>query len=433
MRKKIYGMLAAASMLMLALGTTVEAVNDPQITGILESSKVQIKVDIEGDEKNVVTGGNIEKRVFITNLGTECYIRITPEFSKNEKDLVNLVLGIPESWINLNGVYYYRASLSENERIQFCTGVEIPLTAEGGDLDFGIKAEAIQSANFNPDFETENPWGDVDILAAKDDDESEVNYVEKETKGSRGEGLEIYYNEDAKKMVSNFDEIFSSVPNLHPGDSFTEVIELQNPTESEKVFYIADMTDESELLKHIGVEVSSEISGEVKNLYKGSLADGNNGEYLEVGTLAPGEGGKLIVQVNMEEEAGNEASGLSGHVALSLDAENKGEKPNDSIINTIKPEDTGKVETPVTNQPVIQWHAQPENNNQNLSETLTENNTGNILNVSDDGEGKVTEASNIRSAKTGDDFNPGKGFVFAGVLLAAGLLLVLRPRKRIRR
>lgn len=426
MKKKIYGMLAAASLLMLALGTTVEAVNDPQITGILESSKVQIKVDIEGEEKNVVTGGNIEKEVYITNLGSECFIRIVPEFSKSERDLANLILGVSESWKNINGVYYYTAPVMINEKIRFCTGVEIPLTAEGGDIDFGIKAEAIQSANFNPDFDSLNPWGDVDILSAKDEaDEYEINSVGRDTKGSREEGLEIYYNEDAKKMVSNFDEIFSSVPNLHPGDSFTEVIELQNPTESEKVFYIADMTDESELLKHIGVEVSSEISGEVKNLYKGSLADGNNGEYLEVGTLAPGEGGKLIVEINMEEEAGNEASGLSGHVALSLDAENKGEKPNDSIINTIKPEE------PVTNRPVVQWNPQPDNN-QNLSEPVTESSSGNVLNVSDEGEGKVTEVSNIRSAKTGDDFNPGKGFIIAGVLLAAGLLLVLGSKRRIR-
>lgn len=434
MKKKIYGMLAAASMLMLALGTTVEAVNNPQIKGSLESSKVQVKVDVEGDSKNVVAGENIEKEVYITNLGTECYIRITPQFSKNERDLANLVLGVSESWINLEGVYYYTASLSENEKIQFCTGVEIPLTAEGGNMDFSITAEAIQSANFYPDFDSANPWGDVDILSAKDEDEEyEINSVEKDTKGNRGEGMEIYYNEDAKRMISNFDEIFSSVPDLHPGDSFTEVIELHNPTESEKVFYIADMTDESELLKHIGVEVSSEISGEVKNLYKGTLADDKNGEYLEVGTLAPGETGKLIVGVNMAEEAGNEASGLSGHVALSLDAENKGEKPNDSIINTIKPENSGKSEEPAINQPVVQWNPQSGNNNHNLSEPITENSPGNILNVSDDREGKVSEVTSIRSAKTGDDFNPGKGFVIAGVFLAAGLLLLLRPRKRIRR
>lgn len=433
MKKKIYGMLVAASMLMLALGTTVEAVNDPQITGILESSKVQIKVDIEGDEKNVVTGENIEKEVYITNLGTECYIRITPQFSKNERDLANLVLGVSESWINLNGVYYYTVSLPENERIRFCTGVEIPTTAEGGDIDFGIKAEAIQSANFNPDFESSNPWGDVDILSARDENkEYEINSVDRDTKGNRGEGLEIYYNEDAKQMISNFDEIFSSVPNLHPGDSFTEVIELQNPTESEKIFYIADMTDESELLKHIEVEVSAEISGEMKNLYKGTLADDKNGEYLEVGTMAPGEGGKLIVEVSMGEDAGNEASGLTGHVALALDAENKGEKPNDSVVNTVRPVEPGKSETPVTNQPVVQWNPQ-SGNNQILSEPITENSSGNILNVSDNGDGKESGVTNLRSAKTGDDFNPGKGFVIAGVLLAAGLLLVLRPRKRIRR
>lgn len=109
----------------------------------------------------VVPGQNISFIPNISNAGVDCYIRM-----KLETDALSLddFQGFNEKWKYnpSDNYFYYTDVLEENSNTNLFQSFTIPesWSNEMADKKFNVDltAEAIQSKNFNPNFQSNDPW-----------------------------------------------------------------------------------------------------------------------------------------------------------------------------------------------------------------------------------------------------------------------------------
>lgn len=155
---------------------TVQVKNTVQ-TGIIEISVDEYEKTEDGEEKpyedpkTIVPGDELSKIVKITNEEQSAYIRAKVEFEFEREELngsigVEDLTGIDEKkWVYKNGYFYYKAPVDSKGQITLFEGVSIP--EEWGNeyanckLYIYVTAEAVQSANMEPNYEAEDPWNGV--------------------------------------------------------------------------------------------------------------------------------------------------------------------------------------------------------------------------------------------------------------------------------
>lgn len=112
----------------------------------------------------------------ITNKGMDCYVRAKIHMSGGNAESPldeNAIRGInTKDWIKHGDYYYYKSVLKENEATEIFTGIRIPKDwtqeLENPNCSVEIIAQAIQAANFTPNFEDTIPWGkDIEIQAVQ--------------------------------------------------------------------------------------------------------------------------------------------------------------------------------------------------------------------------------------------------------------------------
>lgn len=107
----------------------------------------------------------------IYNRGSECWIRVKLDFSVDDENLVPVsldnVIGFqPDNWITgSDGYYYFTQPIQESTDIDVFKAVTIPSywgnEYKDKNIYIDITAEAIQYKNFNPNFNSDKPWGDI--------------------------------------------------------------------------------------------------------------------------------------------------------------------------------------------------------------------------------------------------------------------------------
>lgn len=116
-------------------------------------------------------GDSISKIPRITNYAQPCWVRarIVMENNRNQMDGIQeeMLVGISSKWVRRGEYYYYTKALKKRESVDLFHSVKIPesWTEEhnGQELGMVIQAEAIQKANFTPDFSGMSPWGNQEI------------------------------------------------------------------------------------------------------------------------------------------------------------------------------------------------------------------------------------------------------------------------------
>lgn len=365
------------ALLLIVMGSTSFAAKTATIKGTIQSDKVEIVANLLSETGEITPGERAKQLLTISNLGSDCYIRVIPKVKAKDISVSDLEFDCGNDWKKINESYYYTKVFKKDKSVGFCESMLIPAKAPIGDISVEYGIDAIQSDNFEPEFTSLNPWGNVEIVEVKNRGQSLVVKTLGSQKADK-DTLEIHYNEEAKSLITNFDEIFKDVPLIKPGDSYVEEIKLKNSSKEAKTLYLSDVTDESHILKFIDVSISSEINGEKREVFKGSLGEDFSGKKLNAGTLLPGEEGSLIISANMSKDANNEASSLSTHLSI--------ETWVDSVVGA--KDETGMI---------------------------TEKTDNNSL--------------QIRSAKTGDDFRGWKWMIIAGCMIMAGVYLVKKKER----
>lgn len=120
---------------------------------------------------NQVPGATVSKIPKIYNKGSDCWLRVKIDFDIDDKeletiDIDNLNGFEKDNWVFCkdDGYWYLKESLKEETNIDVFESVTIP--SEWGNeykdknIYIDITAEAIQTKNFTPNYESNKPWGD---------------------------------------------------------------------------------------------------------------------------------------------------------------------------------------------------------------------------------------------------------------------------------
>lgn len=237
----------------------------------------------------------------IKNNAEECFVRVKLSAASDLQsvDLIKEITDLSSGWKLIGGYLYYTKPLEHDQTVDLCSGFHMPKAwdyMKSNDLSVKVTADAIQTKNFTPDFDSENPWGDVAIRSSAVGDDYVINTVDPaETKGN----IKVVYANAVDGITINTDDFFSDV-NFMPGDEYSDSLTISNKTKKKATVLFKTEFEESPLLDMMQMQIDN---GSV--FYDGSLASDSLKEYQKIASLRPGETKKINVDLSLPAEADN--------------------------------------------------------------------------------------------------------------------------------
>ena len=341
MRKKKGCLLTAALCLMSVLGssfsqTALGAVRTYSIevdnhirTGDVDISLEEYELDAHGeeipyrDEKVVVPGQRVDKIVKIRNQAEPVWIRAGVEYQAEygQEEMSDRMLGgMDDRWLKAGAYFYYTEPVNTEETVCLFRNFTVPPEWDEAENQFSLEvtAQAVQAANFVPDFQSESPWFGIPI------EKCVHGSYETESKGEE-QKFSVVFENGSEGFVKTGEDFFGNFSALMPGDTVEDSVEIGNRSSRDIDLYfrteIPEQPGESlELLDQLRLSIRK---GD-RQIYDGPL----NGkdlaqEILLAEDLTAGDEESLIYQIHMPEELTNSAALKSAGVRWIFRAEFK--------------------------------------------------------------------------------------------------------------
>lgn len=311
MKKKAAGIgLLIISLFYSAVsGVFAQENNIAEVHNRIETGDINIALKQYNPEGTIFKGGQVwtpgdklEDVICIENQAKECWVRM----SVKHDDVISLN-GISEQWVFREPYWYYSKTLREGEKIIFSNELlfsEEVTEAVSGKVDsMEVTVEAIQAANFVPDFQGESPWGDQEAelcVHVKEDIELD--------KTRKYQELLLQMEGEAGKLIAAPDDFFTNLSELMPGDTQSDEITVYNVfnRDAELFFRTEDTEDMTEEQKELLEKLWLTIYNNNKLIYKGDLRSQELNREISLGTWKSGEKGKLKYTISMPAELKNE-------------------------------------------------------------------------------------------------------------------------------
>lgn len=226
--------MAAGTPVLAATHTYSVEVENNVTVGDVNISLDEYELDENGNEipykngKKVVPGEVVHKIVRINNEAQDAWIRAKVEYNSDDglTGMDDGMLGeLPDLWIKRGDYFYYTVPLETDEAVDFFKTVTIPYEWNENDaqrgFSIGVTAQAIQSRNFQPDFQAEEPWFGVPIEKCIHDSQ-DIYQVEGEQEFS------VIFENGAEGFVKTGEDFFDNFSALLPGDKVTDSVEIGN-------------------------------------------------------------------------------------------------------------------------------------------------------------------------------------------------------------
>lgn len=289
------------------------------------------KVDIRLQELTVIGNGETaesEKIVEankdvsyiprIENAGADCYLRAKVEVVMDgvcdEPLSTDHIYGLNSDWVMRGDYFYYTKVLPEGALVDIFEGLHIPEDWEYGEADgfsVNVRAEAIQSANFTPDFREELPWGSValqDSAHARNMDVMEavpVTYVS-----------DAEFTSDGGFQCSS-SELFDDFRNMMPGDCFEKTVNIKNSSHNMMNVSLKVTSGDNELNKRIVLKISA--AG--REIYSGTAADVNQLQVMNLVEIPEGQAGEVSMQMYLPADVNNDYTEMEDDIVWELAVE----------------------------------------------------------------------------------------------------------------
>lgn len=349
MKRKIinscgYLMLAGSIACYSLSGAYAYRSNELKVTSTISTGDIDIaiqeqQISEDGEtlepfenEQMIVPGDTVSKIVTVKNLAKPCYLRMkavyaqdtsedvianTDSVSEKEKHPGEWIgndgfegvylNGISEDWVEgVDGYFYYTKDIPTGESIQFFESVSFPKewTEKSSEqtCQLDVIAEAVQSANFLPDFMAEHPWGDTEIELCVHENDGSI------TSKTQYQGqMAVSLDAQAAQMVSNTSDFFQNFDTLMPGDTVSDTVYVKNQNDhaanlffhTESPEYLSDT--QRDLLKHL--QLSVKVNG--KSVYEGNLESTELNEKISLGLYEKDAEGRIDFSVSMPKEDQN--------------------------------------------------------------------------------------------------------------------------------
>lgn len=243
----------------------------------------------------------IDRICEIRNLANEAWIRTKVVFADDAPIVDERFLTISsEKWKKCGEYYYYTETVPNNKTIEFFNKINIPAEWDnsyiGKTISFNVFAEAVQSKNFTPDFESADPWfGTVIEHRVRD------GYITPSEQGNQQ--FEVVYQNGAEGLVKVGDDFFSNWSTLMPGDVVKDKVLIKNdyalPT---TIYFSSESIDKNKLIDKLKLRIYSE-NGEIYN----GLLSGKVDEIV-LAKLKKGEELEVFYELTVPSELTNEFS-----------------------------------------------------------------------------------------------------------------------------
>lgn len=269
------------------------------------------------DQKQILPGDQISKIPRIINQSEPCWVRVRITYTDNLENRKGLddgnLTGMSAQWVKRGKYFYYTKRLEQGEHTDVFTGVKVPgewtEPYENKQLGITIVADAIQAANFQPDFQAMSPWGNQEILRCVHDTNGRVVKRKSQVR------LRVVFEGNAHKLIASPEDFFAGFPTAMPGDVLQDSVEVRNTTENTAEIFFRTSPEcksvkDQEFLKKIKLDIS--MNG--KKLYSGDLLAVSLNRGVSLGVFAPGKAGKLEFQVSIPKELNNEYALRNGDV-----------------------------------------------------------------------------------------------------------------------
>lgn len=336
--RNIYFLIMVATIILASIMTiTAVKVYQQEIRGTFTTGSVEIDVKqyelvngelIESKPRNISPGEQLSYIPEIENLRADGYIRVKVDLDNFENNTVPLttdnIFMLSDGWIKRGDYFYYTKAVTHGEKQALFQGISIPREWRGGDNGFTVNltADVVQSANFTPDWESESPWGFINIEPAKEDlvvdygVAKPVDIKEHVITWNKKEGFE-----------TDMGGLFDNADYFMPGDVYTDSVKLRNKSNNEIRLYLKMNSKELDILS--GMKLKLSING--KELYNG--AGLGSSDWIDLVNLKSGEEAVLDYEVEFPIEAANDQSEVISSAALSWEFKAAEIATEDSSVN----------------------------------------------------------------------------------------------------
>ncbi|MDO4648677.1 MAG: hypothetical protein Q4B26_08500 [Eubacteriales bacterium] len=274
----------------------------------------------------VLPGDHISKIPRIKNLGEDCYVRTSVTFFGdvilNDSDLEDVQKG----WKKIGAYYYYTNILKKSSSVDLFRGLFIPaeLTeAESGNvISVDLRAEAIQAEAFTPDFNSENPWGDMPIEDCVHETDNSL------LPDSRPVLFRVEYEGDSGKLVLQEEDFFRNFERLMPGVSYSDKASIQNSSKnSVELFFHTGYDSADQKQQELLEALHLTIRYNRNKIYDGTLKAEELIKGISLGVFAPGETGEMAYTITVPKTLTNTYAKRSAEVVWTYSVK----VPNSSI------------------------------------------------------------------------------------------------------
>lgn len=299
-KKKSRSMIALFLVLLLIVATViVNAASDGSVKNIVRTQGVDIRVSAEVDDSLISPGKDIVYKPVIENKGADSWVRFKLT-ADSELPLDNFY-GLSSDWVEKGGYWYLTKPVLSKETVPTVEGFKVPdtLTDQSDtEIEVGGTYDAIQSDNFTPDFDSENPWGDVNIVESDFDGSNYLRTVAT----IKPITVDIGSSDD---VIITSGDILSY--DLIPGDIKSNTLVIENTSSVDKKVNFKSISDrENVLLQNIYIG----IGDSEKEIYDGALSEANFDK--EIATIPAGDTATINYEISIPTEVGNALQGEKG-------------------------------------------------------------------------------------------------------------------------
>lgn len=243
----------------------------------------------------VSPGTKVDLHARITNNANSVWLRARADYSTediiSEIDDTSLIFD-RSKWIKCGNYYYYHKPVGTKESAIYLTGIQIPKEwteqEAGKTFNLIVKCEAIQSANFTPDYSLNDPWHGEVIEASIND-----HFIAKE---SGADQFVITYIGGTDELFHNPENFFTNISTLMPGDHYSEGIKCSNDFNYPiTLLFSGKSLEGTELASRITLRIDADGEG---TIFSGTLADVINERKLF--RLEPGESKQMYFFLDVD-------------------------------------------------------------------------------------------------------------------------------------
>lgn len=240
----------------------------------------------------------------LTNMGSDCYIRVAI-FAGNKlsnKNIAGECYGISDEWKYAKGYLYYTRPFKTGETVDICRGFKFPGFWEHcreNVLKVTTNVDAVQKANFVPDFESDGPWGEIIITNSEINGEGLVN-----TAKPGKSNVEIINTDDSKNVFIEDDKFFDELFFM-PGDVKRGTVKIVNKSSRRARIFFKAKCRTGALSDGLELEIDNGEKNNKRIFHRGLLSERELLEYRVIAEMDKRSSREIKFKISMPESAEN--------------------------------------------------------------------------------------------------------------------------------